>query len=85
MDINDTILKAVEVLIKSAIQNASFDKTILATIEKQSNENEYKYNYQGAMGTATSLNGMSYKKGDNVYILIPSTANGQDKIILGKV
>ncbi len=84
MDINDTIIKAIEIMVKNAIQNAPFDKTVLATIERQLNEKEYKYNYQGAIGTATSLNNSSYQIGDNVYILIPANDNGQGKIILGK-
>lgn len=85
MDIDDTIIKTIEIIVKSVLQNAPFDRTISAIIEKQSGDNEYKYKYQGSIGTALSLNKIVYKEGDNVYILIPANDNGQGKIILGKV
>lgn len=84
MDINDTLLQAMNIMIQSALKKANFDKTIKAKIISN-NLNQYRCNYQGATITAKSLNNNEYKIGDMVYILIPASNDGIEKIILGKV
>lgn len=87
MEISNTILQAIEILVNAAIENAPFDKTIIAQIERISDikKREYKCNYMGAIITANAINSdVTYEVGDYVYILIPKTTNGTNKIILGK-
>lgn len=85
MDVNDTLIEAINILIRSAISKAEFDKTIKATVLYKNN-NLYKCDYQGATITASSLNNNQYEIGDVVYILDPAVNNnGTEKIILGKV
>lgn len=86
MDINEQILNSINILIKAALQNISFDKTIKATITYCGNDNKYKCNYQGSIYNVTSLNNNKYNIGDSVYVLVPaSDNNGTGKIILGKI
>lgn len=88
MDINEQILNSINILIKAALQQANFDKTVKAiiTYKDKNNLNKYKCNYQGSIYNVTSLNNNEYNIGDLVYILIPaSDANGTGKIILGKI
>lgn len=87
MDVNDTLIEAINILIKSALEKAEFDKTIKATIlyKDKNNSKLYKCDYQGATITASNLNNNEYIPGDVVYILDPATNNnGTGKIILGK-
>lgn len=86
MDINEQILNSINILIKAAMQNMSFDKTVKAIITYCGDNNKYKCNYQGSIYNVTSLNNDKYKVGDYVYVLIPaSDDNGTGKIILGKI
>lgn len=87
MDINEQILNSINILIKSALQQANFDQTIKAIIIRKNGDREYKCNYQGTIISATSLNDNEYNINDSVYILIPAFGkNGvSEKIILGKI
>lgn len=88
MAINDKILDAVDILTKATVNNAKYDKTIIAQIVSCQNEKNgrYKCNYQGALIYAyASYPIMKFQPGDNVYILIVGEdSTGQGKIIIGK-
>lgn len=88
MDINEQILNAINILVKAALQQAEFDRTVKATItyKDKNSSNKYKCNYQGSIYNVTSLNNKIYNIGDLVYVLIPaSDSNGTGKVILGKI
>ena len=88
MAINDKILDAVDILTKASINNANYDKTIIAQIVSCENKEtgKYKCNYQGAIIYAyASYPTMVFNSGDNVYVLIVGEdATGEGKIIIGK-
>lgn len=86
--IEDTILDAIDIITKSKIDNANYDKTIMAQIISCSDEGtgEYKCSYQGATIIAHSSHpSLKYNVNDNVYILIVADDYaGDGKIIIGK-
>lgn len=88
MTIDEKILDAVDILTKASINNAKYDKTIIAQIISCEDEitGRYKCNYQGAIVYAyASYPTMVFNSGDNVYILIVGEdATGEGKIIIGK-
>lgn len=87
MDINDKLLDAIEILVKSAIESANFDRTIQAQIIKCENEKigKYRCQYQEANFIAYSNNSSNiYKKGETVYVLMTGDPLNQGKIIIGK-
>ena len=88
MAINETILDAVDILTKASIDNAKYDKTIIAQIVSCEDETtgKYKCNYQGALIYAhASYPTMVFHSGESVYILlVGEDATGEGKIIIGK-
>lgn len=86
--IENQILDAVQTIVDNSIAHAGFDRTIQAQIARCANENQGKYviKYQDGLFYAYSSNIETiYKKGDNVYILIPRNDMSETKTILGLV
>lgn len=86
--IENQILDAVQTIVDNSIAHAGFDRTIQAQIARCANENQGKYviKYQDGLFYAYSSNIETiYKKGDNVYILIPRNDMSEIKTILGLV
>lgn len=86
--IENQILDAVQTIVDNSIAHAGFDRTIQAQVARCANENQGKYviKYQDGLFYAYSSNIETiYKKGDNVYILIPGNDMSETKTILGLV
>lgn len=86
--LEDNILNAIDIVVKAKIENAKYDRTIMAQIVSCEDEEigKYKCKYQGIIITAYSSHPLlKYNINDNVYILtIPEDSSGQGKIIIGK-
>ena len=81
-------IDAVEIITNAAINKATYDKTIIGTILACTDveTGKYKIQFQDAYYYATISNSEdSYKKGDNVYILIPGNDLTREKKIIGLV
>jgi len=88
MEYENKILDAIEVIVDNKINNANFDKTILATIIKSvdSTLGQYIVKYQDSNFYAYSDNiNVTFAKGSKVYVLIPNNDWTRQKTILGSV
>lgn len=86
--VSSQIIDAIEAVVENYVSNASFDKTIQATVMAcvDATIGKYKVKYQDSMFYAYSSNlDTVYTKGDNVYILVPANDMGKDKTIVGTV
>lgn len=88
MSINDQILDAIELLAKSSVERAGYDKTIQAQIiscqDKQLGK--YKCKYQDAIFYAYASNPeINLSNGSMVYILVPQNDMSKDKTIIGLI
>lgn len=84
--IEKNICQAIDVIVQKAINQASYDKTIQATIIScvDATIGKYKVKYQDSVFYAYSGNSeVSYPDGSNVYILVPGNDMNKDKTILG--
>ncbi|WP_440971765.1 hypothetical protein [Megamonas funiformis] len=85
-NIESNICKAIDIIVKKAVNQASYDKTIQATILScvDATIGKYKVKYQDSTFYAYSGNSdTTYTDGSNVYILIPGNDMKKDKTILG--
>lgn len=85
-NIENNICKAIDIIVKKAVNQASYDKTIQATILSciDATIGKYKVKYQDSIFYAYSGNSdTTYTDGSNVYILIPGNDMKKDKTILG--
>lgn len=85
-NIESSICKAIDIIVKKAVNQASYDKTIQATILScvDATIGKYKVKYQDSTFYAYSGNSdTTYTDGSNVYILIPGNDMKKDKTILG--
>ena len=81
-------IDAVEIITNAAINKATYDKTIIGTILACTDveTGKYKIQFQDAYYYATVSNSEdNYKKGDNVYVLIPGNDLTREKKIIGLV
>ena len=87
MSVKDKILDAIELLAKSSVQRAGYDKTIQAQIVSCQDKQlgKYKCKYQDAIFYAYANSDMSLSKGAMVYILVPENDMSKDKTIIGTV
>jgi hypothetical protein len=84
--IETSICDAIELIVDRAISQASYDKTIQATIVEctDSTIGKYKVKYQDSTFYAySSGTDVSYTAGASVYILVPGNDMSKDKTILG--
>ena len=84
--IEQSICQAVDVIVQKAIEQASYDKTIQATVIScvDATIGKYKVRYQDSTFYAYSgSSDITYTDGSNVYVLIPGNDMDKDKTILG--
>ena len=88
MSVNDQILDAIELLAKSSVERAGYDKTIQAQVISCQDKTigKYKCKFQDAIFYAyTGNTDLSLPNGAYVYILVPGNDMSKDKTILGTV
>lgn len=86
-DVSQNIFEAVESLVSRQIDSTPIDLTVTAEIALVRNVEvgEYKVTYKGDTFSAYSLDPMTvYKKGEEVYVLVPKGDFSSKKVILGK-
>lgn len=83
--VSDTLFEALDIIINKRIEAVQKDKTILCTVEDNSNakKGEYIVSNSAAKFTAYSEN-TTYRKGQNVWVLIPEGDYNNEKHIIGK-
>ena len=87
-NLQDVILKAIDIIATKKVKQAGYDKTVLATVISCEDEKKgkYKVKYQDSYWIAYSNNiNILYSQGSSVYILIPSGDMSKNKTILGGV
>ena len=88
MNYEDNILTAIQMMVDNAVEHATYDKTIQATIKKVVDPTigKYRIMYQDSAfyAYATSID-VTYSEGTNVYVLIPGNDMSKTKTILGTV
>ena len=88
MNYEENILAAIQTLVTDAVEHASYDKTIQATIKKVVDPaiGKYRISYQDSVFYAYSPNtDTTYSVGTSVYVLIPGNDMSRSKTILGTV
>ena len=85
MELQDSILKAIDAITKTRINKLQLDKTVTAEIIKCTNalSREYKCSYNGGNITAYAAEGATYTNGQSVYVLIPQSDMTKRKTIVG--
>lgn len=84
--LQDALLDAIDYMTTAKIDKLTLDKTVVATIVKSEDliKNTYKIRYQGNDNlVARAQSGDIYKKGQQVYVLVPQNDLSNEKIILG--
>lgn len=84
--LQDALLDAIDYMTAAKIDKLTLDKTVVATIVKSEDliKNTYKIRYQGNDNlVARAQSGDTYKKGQQVYVLVPQNDLSNEKIILG--
>ena len=84
--IEENICQAIDIIVKQAISQAEFDKTIQATVVScvDATIGKYKIKYQDSSFYAYSGSSeITYVDGSSVYVLIPGNDMSRDKTILG--
>lgn len=88
MSVSQILLDSIDILVKDAVQKASYNSTIQATIVNCQDQVKglYRCSYQDSKFYAYSNNTQTkYLKGAAVYVLIPNNDASQTRIILGSV
>lgn len=86
--IEKNICEAVDIIVKKALSEASYDKTIQAIVIEcvDALSGKYKIRYQDSIFYAYSNNiDTTYNKNASVYVLFPGNDSSKDKTILGTV
>lgn len=80
----DALIKAIETISKSQVDNLATDKTVTATIISCSNllTNEYKVSYNGGIMYVYGSEGKTYTENSSVYVLVPEGDFTKKKIII---
>lgn len=84
--LQDALLNAIDYMTTAKMDKLTLDKTVVATIVKNEDllKNTYRIRYQGNENLiARAQSGDTYKKGQQVYVLVPQNDLSNDKIILG--
>ena len=87
-NIGQNIAEATDILITKRLGDLKLDQTIIGTIYSvtDSSQGIYEVEYQSQIFTAYAENTIkTYRKGDNVYIKIPSSDFSNKKFIEGRV
>lgn len=88
INIQDTILEAIDIIASQRMNFAKYDKTIQGVILQcvDATIGKYKVRYQDSIFIAYSENtSTSYSKGASVYILVPNSDMTKSKTIIGAV
>lgn len=88
VDYENQILNAIGTIVNNAVENAGYDKTIKAIIEKciDATLGCYQVHYQDSVFEAYAADiEVSYSKGTLVQVLIPGNDMTQNKTILGAI
>ena len=83
-EINQSILKTIDLVVKDNLNKIHFDQSIKGTIDSVVNINtgEYKIKYEDGIFSAFSENtSIIYKEGDQVWIKIPEGDYSNKKLI----
>ena len=86
MSVSNKILDAIQILTKSYVRKAGYDKTIQAQIVscEDATIGKYRCRYQDAIIYAyTDNTDVTYTNGSSVYILVPGSDMTKEKTILG--
>lgn len=86
-DYENSILSAIDIMVNNAVSNATYDRTIIATVLKHTDEEtgKYRLQYQDSTFYAYSTNNIKYIDGSKVYVLIPGNDfTNNNKVILGE-
>ncbi len=80
----DALIKAIETISKSQVDNLATDKTVTATVISCSNllTNEYKVSYNGGIMYVYGSDGKTYSENSSVYVLVPEGDFTKKKIII---
>ena len=88
MNIQESIFQAMDIIADKKIGEIKFDKTIECLIENDSkaDKGEYTAKFQDIIiNVFSNSNTVKYKKGTNVYVLVPQGDFSNKKTIIGKV
>ena len=80
--ITSALLDAIEIISKSNVSKAGYDRTIKATIVKQLQDGSYRVKHQDGDFIATA-DSDRYQAGDYVYVLIPANDGANVRTIVG--
>ena len=84
-ELQEKLLKAIDILNAQALNSISFDKTITCKIEsdKDKKDGKYEVNDGNRIFTAYSTD-TSFRAGDTVYVTVPEGKFENQKMIIGK-
>lgn len=85
-DLNDAILRAVDVVVNKRIDDLELDKTIVATIDQHltpARDGSHRVKYAGGFFTAYAPIGTVYPPHSTVYVQVPQNDFSKRKTILG--
>lgn len=84
-ELQDKLLKAMDILNAQALNSISFDKTITCTIEIDTDKKEGKYEVNDGNRIFTAYSSdTKLRSGDTVYVTIPEGNFENQKMIIGK-
>jgi hypothetical protein len=86
--IENNICEAISIIVDKAVAQASYDKTIQATVSvcEDSSLGKYKVKYQNSSFYAYSNDtDTTYSTGTSVYVLVPGNDMSKTKTIIGTV
>ena len=81
----EKLFTAIDTIVQKRIEKLPYDKTVIATIEDNTNAAQGKYVVNDGTSTYEAFSeNTSYTIGQNVYVSIPQADYQQQKIITGK-
>ena len=84
-DLQEKLLQAMDILNAKALSEVSFDKTVVCTIEDDTDKEQGKYLVSDGVKTFTAYTSdTKLRNKDNVYVTIPEGNFENQKIIIGK-
>ena len=86
MNISDSILEAIDIVIQQRLQQLNFDNTIVCTVVDNSKreEGEYTVEYQDSVRLTAYSENKTYLNDSKVYVLVPEGDWSKQKTILGR-
>lgn len=86
MNISDSILEAIDIVIQQRLQQLNFDNTIVCTVIDSSKreEGEYTVEYQDSIRLTAYSENKTYSNASKVYVLVPEGDWSKQKTILGR-